>query len=482
MKRRLKDVTEVLDIPASAAAILLREHNWSKERLLEIFYSSDSTEALMKKHGCYFRCHPAAASTSANNSKKSATGTSMTTRSSSSSSNKADSSNSSEDLCAICYDTPEQTLSMPCGHSFCTDCWHDFCVNAVQEEGPACVRTSCPQADCNEIITEEEFQAVAPDQLTKFQGYQLRNFVESNKLTRWCPGKGCERVAVAYNASALETDGSHAHCDTCGTDFCLPCGEEPHLPCGCKDLALWNEKCRNESETANWILANTKSCPKCVSRIEKNQGCNHMTCQRCRYEFCWICMGDWNDHGANTGGYYKCNKYDPAGGSGGASGAPEDQSDAAKAKRELDRYLHYYKRYHAHAEAQKFAKKQLKETEARMVLLQESSDDAKWSDVEFLKTANEQLVECRRVLKYTYVFAYYMTAKSAMTKERFEHHQEMLERFTENLSELSEKPLHEMDRTDVVNQVCTSSGFLVCIFVESSLSHLMFHLLLILCT
>ena len=58
-----------------------------------------------------------------------------------------------------------------------------------------------------------------------------------------------------------------------------------------------------------------------------------------------------------------------------------------------DEYFPYYKRYHAHAEAQKFAKKQLKETENRMVLLQESSDDAKWSDVEFLKTANEQLVE-----------------------------------------------------------------------------------------
>jgi len=167
-------------------------------------------------------------------------------------------------------------------------------------------------------------------------------------------------------------------------------------------------------------------------------------------------MGDWVDHGANTGGYYKCNKFNPS------SGGAEDQSDLARAKRELDRYLHYYKRYHAHAEAQTFAKQQLKETEARMVLLQEATNDAKWSDVEFLKTANEQLVECRRVLKYTYVFAYYLTpsGKHAMHKERFEHHQEMLERFTENLSELSEKPLAEMDRTDVVNQTRVVDRFM----------------------
>lgn len=417
MKRRLKEVTEILDIPASAAAVLYRQHNWSKEVLLEKFY--DSPEKLLRKCGVYHRVNPKKALKSAGNN------------------------------CAICYEpmTEGNKLAMPCGHEFCMDCWHDFCANAVLEEGPACVHATCPQAGCGEVLTELEVEAAAPDFASKYLNYQLRSFVESNSLTRWCPGKGCERVACAQTASQMEQDGNVAHCDSCPTSFCMVCGEEPHAPSGCKELARWNEKCRNESETANWILANTKSCPKCLSRIEKNQGCNHMTCQRCRHEFCWICMGGWADHGANTGGYYKCNKYDPN------SKPTDDNSDAARAKRELDRYLHYYKRYHAHAEAQKFARKQLKETEARMVLLQESSDDAKWTDVEFLKTANEQLVECRRVLKYTYVFAFYMNPSALMQKERFEHHQEMLERFTENLSELSEKPLAEMDRTDVVNQV-----------------------------
>ena len=63
-------------------------------------------------------------------------------------------------------------------------------------------------------------------------------------------------------------------------------------------MTLWLEKCNNESETVNWILANTKKCPLCMVRIEKNQGCNHMTCRNkgCKHEFCWVCMDPWCVH------------------------------------------------------------------------------------------------------------------------------------------------------------------------------------------
>lgn len=59
-----------------------------------------------------------------------------------------------------------------------------------------------------------------------------------------------------------------------------------------------------------------------------------------------------------------------------------------------------------------------------MVLLQEQNS-SNWADVEFLKTANKQLVECRKVLKYSYAFAFYM--ENGEKKTRFEYHQEMLE-------------------------------------------------------
>mmetsp|Transcript_31805 Transcript_31805/g.70077 ORF Transcript_31805/g.70077 Transcript_31805/m.70077 type:complete len:376 (+) Transcript_31805:76-1203(+) len=334
-------------------------------------------------------------------------------------------------------------FALGCGHSFCRACFSTYLTSQVGD-GQACVIARCPEFKCAQLVTQAVFWGfLQTEAREQYDRYFVRNFIETCKNMKYCPAPDCGKIAAG---SGITTVKCH-----CGHPFCLRCGEEAHDPCCCAQLAEWTLKCMNESETANWILANTRKCPECNTRIEKNQGCNHMTCRLCKHEFCWICMGGWQDHGQTTGGFYKCNRF-----------VPKEVSVAVnaveRAKAELDRYLHYYKRYHGHDHALKFASSQRESAEARMVEQQEQQKTS-WIDVQFLKQAAEQVIDCRRVLKYTYVLGYFLTDSSA-EKQLFEHHQEMLEKNTERLQEITEKKLELIDRTQVVNLTRVTEKFM----------------------
>ncbi len=100
---------------------------------------------------------------------------------------------------------------------------------------------------------------------------------------------------------------------------------------------------------SKWLQANTKICPKCDSTIEKNGGCNHMTCRICRHDFCWLCSGDWRNHTS-------CNK------------APD--IDAKSARASLEKYLHYWNRYNAHLQSQNLETELVEACKRKALLLE----------------------------------------------------------------------------------------------------------------
>ncbi len=96
--------------------------------------------------------------------------------------------------------------------------------------------------------------------------------------------------------------------------------------------------------------------------------------------------------------------------------------------------------------------------------LQETTGGSSWIDVQFLKTANEMVIECRRTLKFTYVFGYYLTAprplasdESNKHRDLFENMQEDLERYTELLSELTEFPIEKMCQPEVKESIINNT-------------------------
>lgn len=340
----------------------------------------------------------------------------------------------------------KEGFALGCNHRFCRACYGEYLKSAVQD-GPRCTYANCPEHKCNQVVPRSVYYHFLEDgseERDKYQRYLLRNFIETNKNMRYCPAPRCELVVMGSGTV-------HSVQCNCGHHFCFRCGEEAHEPASCAQMLHWTEKCMNESETANWILANTRKCPQCGTRIEKNQGCNHMTCRQCKHEFCWICMGSWTEHGQQTGGFYKCNRFD-------AAELPTSVTEAQRAKAELDRYLHYYQRYHGHDQGLKFAE-QLREASERRMLEQQETSKSSWIDVQFLKEAAEQVRDCRRVLKHTYVLGYFLKERTA-EKQLFEHHQEMLEKNTERLQEFTEKPVEQLNRADVVNLTRVNERFL----------------------
>jgi len=99
--------------------------------------------------------------------------------------------------------------------------------------------------------------------------------------------------------------GATVQC-SCGYRFCFTCHNEAHEPAACERVRHWQKKCVDESETGHWVSANTKDCPKCHIAVEKNGGCNHMTCRQCSYEWCWFCLKVWKGHSD----YYTCTRYE----------------------------------------------------------------------------------------------------------------------------------------------------------------------------
>ena len=97
-------------------------------------------------------------------------------------------------------------------------------------------------------------------------------------------------------------DPIDVECFGCLKAFCFGCTKNAHMPIDCDGLTQWMDRIGSgENDSENWMKINTKPCPKCKSKIEKNQGCMHMTCRQCKYEFCWLCMGDYKNHNAETG-------------------------------------------------------------------------------------------------------------------------------------------------------------------------------------
>jgi ariadne-1 len=160
-------------------------------------------------------------------------------------------------------------------------------------------------------------------------------------------------------------------------------------------VRAWLAKNVSDSETANWVLTNTKLCPMCRRPIEKNHGCNHMTCRPpCHHEFCWLCLDPWPHQSSCSS--YKQSDMDAA------------QQRQQHAKASLDRYLYHYERWAGNAKSLQKALADMDELKRSALEKMAASLEIQVEDLEFLTMAYELIAYGRRVMRWVYAYGYYL--------------------------------------------------------------------------
>ncbi|CAL8074760.1 unnamed protein product [Orchesella dallaii] len=406
----IREANVVLQLPPTTMRILLNHFGWDKEKLLEAYYDGDQEQLFREARVV----NPTVSRT------------------------PIVVPNSGVEDCEICYMQKPSLMmyGMECGHRFCVQCWSEYLTTKIMEEGMgqtiACAAHNCPilvdDATVMKLVTD-------PKVKLKYQHLITNSFVQCNRLMRWCPSADCT------NAIRVQwVDWRPVTC-ACTHTFCFQCGNNWHDPVKCVWLKKWLKKCDDDSETSNWIAANTKECPKCNATIEKDGGCNHMVCknQNCKADFCWVCLGPWEPHGSS---WYNCNRYDES-----EAKAARDAQEKSRAA--LQRYLFYCNRYMNHMQSLKFENKLYASVKEKMEEMQQHN--MSWIEVQFLKKAVDILCQCRQTLMYTYVFAFYLqkTNQSVI----FEDNQRDLESATEKLSEYLERDITSENLADIKQKV-----------------------------
>jgi hypothetical protein len=186
-----------------------------------------------------------------------------------------------EHRCMVCFDDEddEGILIPVCNHFICTDCFKATLQNAIRnKEFPVkCVDTKCECLYDLELIT----QRIDSEMFDKILKASYELYISLNPKYSHCTTPDCPQVF-------LENSGDFT-CDLCSKSICTVC-KNSHQGLTCEEFV------RNGGDLDQGLLAkykdemNVRDCPRCKASIEKNGGCNHMRCEKCKLDFCWVCM------------------------------------------------------------------------------------------------------------------------------------------------------------------------------------------------
>jgi hypothetical protein len=218
-------------------------------------------------------------------------------------------------LCRICYEEFTRLEHLygfsECGHQYCRECLQDYLTTNIVEG--AVLDLVCPFPYCEtEVLPKDIKTLCVPEIYTKYERFTVIAALRMDPNARWCPNPECN------NGIKADPTSNWVYCSACKFEFCFHCMAERHdgFECGKEALEFLEKKKTSEMlaqekfiQFADEYKAKMKPCPACNVYIEKNDGCNHMTCgnNACKTQFCWLCLSLYAaDHFSNPEQYPDC--------------------------------------------------------------------------------------------------------------------------------------------------------------------------------
>ena len=231
--------------------------------------------------------------------------------------------------CEVCFSDRigSQCLKfVGCEHVYCRDCMSAYFTEKISSGAVSSL--ICPTTGCDvQALPTQVGELVEASLYSRYEQQLLETQLESMADVVTCPRVDCQCPTM------IDRETNLGQCPACSFAFCIYCKATYHGVSPCKfktkeqrgildkyakashDERLFMERRYGKKQlttmsanlaSEDYLADKAKMCPHCNAPIEKNEGCNKITCWRCTTNFCWLCgikLAASNPyHHFNTGG------------------------------------------------------------------------------------------------------------------------------------------------------------------------------------
>lgn len=195
----------------------------------------------------------------------------------------------------------------------CNSCVYQHTKCAVQNSIIYFDQIKCPEPDCHGIFDYQGIREIirifGKDKILfdRYDEHIVFHQLEQMSDFIWCSfncGSG-QIIESDVSANPMFT------CTKCNRSTCRKHRTIWHTDMTCDQYDLLQNQPTENDANQTWLRLFSKQCPKCFWNIQKNEGCDHMTCRHCKHEFCWECLMDYQQI-ANAGANHhqkSCSHY-----------------------------------------------------------------------------------------------------------------------------------------------------------------------------